>query len=485
MTAAVARRARGLAVPAATGAVAVAFGTAVGVALAVDIRLGAALAAAVLALPIALVDPPLVIALWAGLTVLSRYPDVGLVMTSTGLLAFGVWLAQWRADPARIRATLHPHRRLLTLLGLLLAWVTISLAWARDPARAGSELVSWYVNAVAIVILLTSVRTPRDVKLVIGAIVVAVAASVAMGLAGVDFGGASSATATATATTSQGRLQGASGDPNFMAAFIVPAIVLGTVLWAAAASRWRAVLPAMIVLLLVGLPATESRGGMLAFLVVLLAGFVVMRGRRSVVLGAATVALLIGGTWISTHPAALARIKSAEQDRGNGRQDLWLVARRMSADHPLIGVGLANFRVRSPDYVRQPGALNYVDLVVDRPHEVHNTYLQLLAENGAIGLGLFLALCWTALASALGAARRFVRAGRHRLAVLSRGVLVADVGLLTASFFITAQSTAAVWLILALGPVLLGVASATDRRRTAIGHSSESLPRGGTVASGG
>jgi O-antigen ligase len=301
---------------------------------------------------------------------------------------------------------------------------------------------------------------------VISAIVTAVAASVALGLAGFDLGATPSVAE--TATSSQGRLQGASGDPNFMAAFIVAAVALGAVLWGAVASRWRVVVPALMGLLLVGLPATESRGGLLALLVVLVVAIVVMRGRRSAVLGGAAVAVLVAGVWIAANPSALARIQSAEQDRGNGREDLWLVARRMSADHPLTGVGLHNFTARSPEYIRQPGSLTYVDLVVDRPHEVHNTYLQMLAETGVIGLGLFLAFASTALASAVRAARRFERAGRHRLAVLARGVLVADLGLLTAAFFISAQSTATVWLLLALGPALLGLALAP------IGHSSGS-----------
>jgi O-antigen ligase len=352
----------------------------------------------------------------------------------------------------------------------------MSQAWARDPGRAGGEVLIWYVNAAAVVVMLTSLRTPRDVNIVVAAVVSAVVASVALGLAGVNLGSAAAADVTATST--EGRLQGVSGDPNFMAAFIVPAIVLAVVLCGAAVSRWRAALPAAIALLVVGLAATESRGGMLALLVVLVAAVVVMRGRRAAVLGVAAVVLLVAAAWISANPSVLDRIKYAEQDRGNGREDLWLVARRMTADHPVTGVGLDNFIVRSPEYVREPGSLEYVELVVDRPHVVHNTYLQMLAETGVVGLGLFVALALTALASAIRAARRFERAGRRALGLLSRGVLVADIGLLTAAFFITAQSTATVWVLLALGPALLGLSYA-------MGYPSGSVLRPGLARSGG
>jgi O-antigen ligase len=136
----------------------------------------------------------------------------------------------------------------------------------------------------------------------------------------------------------------------------------------------------------------------------------------------------------------------------------------MSADHPLTGVGLDNFTIRSGEYVRRPGSLSYVELVVERPHEVHNTYLQMLADTGVIGLGLFLAYAWTALASAIRAARRFERIGRDRLALVSLGAFIAGVGLLTAAFFISAQSTATVWVLLALGPVLFGLSYTLDPR---------------------
>ncbi len=462
----------------AAGAVAAGLGIAAGVAVAVDLRVGALLALAVLGIPVALVDPPLIIALWAALTVFSKHPAFGMATTAVGLLACGAWLARARSNPAQIRAALAPHRWLLTILALLLIWVTLSPAWSQDSGRAGSEVADWWINAAAVVVLLTSLRTPRDVKLVVAALVIAVVASVALGLAGVDI--AASASVAETATNSEGRLQGTVGDPNFMAAFIVSSIVLAVVLFGATRSRWRAVLPPAIALLVVGLAATESRGGMLAFLVVLAAAFVVMRGRRAEVLAVAAVILLIGGVWISANPAVLQRIERAQEDRGNGREDLWLVARRMSGDYPVTGVGLDNFVVRSPEYVRRPGSLDYVELVVDRPHEAHNTYLQMLAETGAVGLGLWLALALAAMASAFRAARRFARAGRRSLTLLARGVLVGDVGLVITTFFITAQTTATVWVLLALGPILLGVSYAQSGTR--IGYSSGERLRASTAA---
>jgi O-antigen ligase len=445
------------AAPGLTGGVfAVALGVAVGVGLAVDIRIGMALALAVLVVPIALVDPPLIVALWAALAVFSRYPGFGLALTATGFTALGAWLARARADRGALRRALRPHGRLLAVAALLLAWLTLSQAWAADSARAGTGVIAWYVNALAGLAMLTLLRTPRDVEVVIAALIGAVAASALLGLGGLDLG---------APTTAEGRLVGASGDPNFMAAFIVAALALAATLLGASRSAWRVALPAVIAVLVVGLAATESRGGLLAAFAGLLAALLVMRGRRVAVVAVASLVLLAGGVWVSANPGVIERVQSAESDRGNGREDLWIAARRMGAEHPLTGVGLDNFTLRSPEYVREPGALSYVELVVERPHETHNTYLQLFAETGLIGLGLFTALVFTALASAARAARAFERAGRRDLALLARGVLVANLALLAAATFISAQSTAVVWVVLALGPVLLGVACADATRR--------------------
>jgi O-antigen ligase len=454
-------RGHGAAVPAVGAAAASVLAVAVGAGLAVDVRLGAALAFGALAIPIALLDLPLVIALWAALTVFSRDPAFGRATSAVGLVIVAAWLVHLQANRASIRAALHVHRRLVAFVGLLLIWLTLSLAWSRNGSAASTELFYWYVNAAVVVVLLTSLRTPRDVRLVVFAAVLSVAAAVALALAGVDFTAAQSA-ADADALN-DGRLQGVIGDPNYMAAFIVPAVALCAALRALVAVETRVLLIPVAIVLLVGLAATSSRGGWLAAVAAFVTAVVVMRGQRPAVLGVGALVLVIGGLWFSSNPAALERVRSIREDRGSGREDIWLVARRVSADHPIGGVGLANFTVRSREYVRRPGTLQYVELIVDRPHVVHNTYLQMLAETGAVGLALFAAVLWSALGSAVRAARSFERAGERALARFSRRVVVAYIGLLTAAVFISLQATVTAWVLLMLGPILFGLAQTWNR----------------------
>src|SRR5829696_8341131 len=103
MTTAAARADRTLSV---VGTVAAGVGIAVGLALAIDVRLGLALALGAVVAPLALLDLPVVIALWAALTVFSRAPGFGLATSMAALLVVGAWIAHARPDRAAISAAL-------------------------------------------------------------------------------------------------------------------------------------------------------------------------------------------------------------------------------------------------------------------------------------------------------------------------------------------------------------------------------------------
>ena len=156
-----------------------------------------------------------------------------------------------------------------------------------------------------------------------------------------------------------------------------------------------------------------------------------------------------------TKPVAIETISS--QDNVGARESLWSVAGNVVRDHPVAGVGAGNFVVAEPAYTFRNINLPRVDLVV-RPELVHNSYLQVLAELGAIGLAAFLTVIGRSLLLALRAARTFARSGDYELDVLSRGFLVGTIAMLVAYFFATNQYEKQLWLLLAIGPALLSVA---------------------------
>jgi O-antigen ligase len=431
----------------------------VGLGMALNPRIGLSLLAASCAVPLVLVDLSLGIALWAMLLGLSNLPGPGLASTLAGLLVVACWLGVRRVEP---RARLQP----VVLVGtsallLLLVWLALSLAWAEDVGEAAVELWRWGLCGLVFAVLLTSLRSRRDIRLVVGGFVLGIVLSVAVGLVNDGLGGGPANGGTLTST--EGRLQGGLGDPNVLAAAIVPAIVLAAGLLAVVRGRVRVALLACIGVLVLGLGATQSRGGAVAAVVALVVSLIVMRHHRKPVLIAAIGIAAVGVVYFSAYPQGWDRMMKS--DGGNGRSELWEVAWRITEDHPVAGVGLHNFTVHSPRYVREPGALKNVKLIAERPHAVHNTYLELLTETGVVGLSLFLVAAAASLLAGLKGAKQFEARGDLAYGALARAAVVAASAALAAAFFVTIGSRMGLWFILALGPVFLALSRSPARER--------------------
>jgi O-antigen ligase len=266
-------------------------------------------------------------------------------------------------------------------------------------------------------------------------------------------------TATASAATDAARLSGGAGNPNILAAGLVAATVLAAGLAAASHSAVvRVAAVAAVAVLTAGLVASQSRGGIVAALVTVVAALVFFRRRRAYVAAVALVALGVALAWFTASPSAWDRVTSFDNG-GSGRSDIWTVAWRVFEDHEVVGAGLNNFAVVAGDYLRRPGTLQRGDLIVDKPHVVHNTYLQLLAENGVVGCALFLVIAIGSLRAAWTAGMRFEARGQTGGEVLARAVLVAGIAMLAAGFFASSGVDRRLWILFALGPALLHIAS--------------------------
>src|SRR6185436_17835076 len=127
----------------------------------------------------------------------------------------------------------------------------------------------------------------------------------------------------------QGRLQGGTSDPNYLAAAIVPAMILAGGLAARRGHPFeRFGLMVATIVLAIGLAATESRGGFLAVIVVPLGALLTWRGRRLMLVGFIAVFALGVGAWFVASPSAWNRVTSAS-DGGSGRSEIWHVATRV------------------------------------------------------------------------------------------------------------------------------------------------------------
>lgn len=428
----------------------------VGAMMAAGLSLGIGLLMAFCYAPLVMLNLPVGLALWVALVFIEHHPAVSVGPNAAGILIGLAWVGTLGARRGTALPLLRRHRKLVGAILLLLVWLTLSLVWADRPGLAFGDVWVWYVAALVFLVIATTIEGPRHVRLIVAAFILGAVMSVAIGIAG----GAlqSSGTAIDSATATEGRLQGGGGDPNYLAAGLVPAIVLAAGLAAGTRNliaRWA--IAVTMGLLGLGLAATQSRGGILAAVAVVIAAFVVFRRRRAQVLGLVAAAAAVAGLWFASTPGAWERVTSFDGG-GNGRTELWEVGWRMYGDHPATGVGLNNFRHEAPRYVRKPGNLEFVELIAERPRVVHNAYLQLLVETGVIGVLLFAAIGLGCLQAALLAARRFDASGDDELATLARSAFVALVGMLAASFFLSNGPDKRLWALFALGPALLGLA---------------------------
>ena len=117
---------------------------------------------------------------------------------------------------------------------------------------------------------------------------------------------------------------------------------------------------------------------------------IVAKRSRAVVVALIAIAIGCVAIFFVSTPDAWKRVTHTA-DKGNGRTASGSWAAASGRTTRSRASGLDNYRVYAPRYVSGPGELTFVNFIAERPHVVHNVYLQTMVEVGLIGLGLFLA----------------------------------------------------------------------------------------------
>jgi putative inorganic carbon (HCO3(-)) transporter len=421
--------------------------------------LGVAVVLAAVYIPLVFVDLALAIALWAGLLYLRSLSVVSVGPTLIEILLVVGWLGIVATRRVRLRV-LQEHRLLVAAIVLCGCWLTVSVAWAEEPGKAAASAGYWWMAILAFAVVATTIRRPRDVRIVALAFVIGAVIAVAIGFLGI--GGQSAALKTREAGT---RLVAAGGDPNYQAAgFLAAMFVAGGLIGVVKRPAARTLLPVALGFITLGFVATESRGGVLGLAFALVAAFLLLRHQRARVLAWTLIAAAGLAVYLPFHHDALHRLTHFGGG-GSGREDQWTVAWRIFRAHPLFGVGLGNFTVLEPRYTLEPGPMTHVAIIAETPDIVHNTYLQLLAETGVIGLIVFLIVVAGSLRASWLAAKRFDAVGREDYGDLARAVLIGTIGMLAASFFLTNGNNFELWILFALGPAMLTLAKGWHAER--------------------
>jgi O-antigen ligase len=343
---------------------------------------------------------------------------------------------------------------------VLAAWAAASVLWAIAAGTAVSGAFRLVQMLLLLFVAFAAIRDGRELRLfawfyIVGAVLTAIVPLVGLG-------------AVTEAGNPSTRFGGYVGNPNNLAALLLPAIALTAFMWLGSRRRpERRVLLACGLLLLVTLVLTQSRGGLIGLAATAVAALVFGGpARRYAVAGLAVLATAGVAYFAAIAPAEQrARATTYSLAESTGRVDLWRIGWRMFEDHPLQGVGMQNFTVTAPAYLEGDLDVSRTDLFLRNTGTlVHNTYLNVLTDLGVVGGLLFFGLIAGIIGGALTAIGALARAGDRATELLARGLLSGVIGLLVSYFFFSAQYEKQLWLLLGTLASLSTVAAARHRR---------------------
>jgi O-antigen ligase len=325
----------------------------------------------------------------------------------------------------------------------LAAWATASALWAMDSGVALANAFRLTQGILLAFVVYTGLREPRHLRWLFVAIVCGAVMTTLVGGVFVSPEGQADELA---------RLAGGIGDANQFAALLITPLAVSAFVLAGARGLARVALIGVVLLLTVALVLSESRGGLVS-LVVVLVFTIVLAGPirpRAVVAVLAIAAVGVSYLAVVAPASTLERVTNFENAGGTGRSDLWNVALRVAEDHPVVGVGAGNFILVEPEYSASGINISRIDIVFDENKVVHNTFLQLQTEVGAIGLAAFLLVVGAAVLGSFRAIAR-MRGLPLEVELLVRGFTVGLLGVLAAYSFESSQYEKQLWLLLGVG----------------------------------
>jgi O-antigen ligase len=244
------------------------------------------------------------------------------------------------------------------------------------------------------------------------------------------------------------RAEGLQGDANIYALYQVAALPAAVALARSSTAGQRLAWLVAAVPIFGSVIASQSRGALLALVATALV-LAVFHERRLLL-----VPLIAGGGLLLTNLAPLFddryALERVSNDRASGRIDIWFTAWHAFLEQPWTGIGAGNFVGQSIERLTtEPGVeLIKSHLLTGQGIEVHNIYLEALAERGVFGLVTLIVFLGCTLWCL------FVAARRHRsLVVIALTPML--VAYCVAAFFLSVSNSKLLWMLAGLAAALL------------------------------
>jgi O-antigen ligase len=136
-------------------------------------------------------------------------------------------------------------------------------------------------------------------------------------------------------------------------------------------------------------------------------------------------------------------VTSDDTITSDGRIQLWSVAWKMWQEHPVLGVGIGQYRAVADQYIF--GGVGNI---------AHNTYLSFLAETGLVGFVVFISLPLAIFVRVL----RSKRDGNTFAPLLALGLAAVAVQ----AFTLNLENSRALWALLGIGAALCDLAARSE-----------------------
>lgn len=265
-----------------------------------------------------------------------------------------------------------------------------------------------------------------------------------------------------TTMDDRARAFGTVNDPNYFGQLLLVLVPLA--IWAALNGRtWRGKSFGMaaLLLLLAAIGLTFSRGAYLGAVVVLCVYAMYLRLDARYLL----ILPLVGALLYVAPPEFRARFGTLDEVLpGNnagayadgslqGRTVKAEIAVTIAAHNPILGVGRGNYRLHYRDYINEIEGAG-----TNTERDAHNLYLEVAAEQGMVGLTVFLGLLATVWGRLRAAELLFAAAGERRMADLSVAVKVGFLGYLVTSLFLHGAYGYMLWLQVGMAVALAVIA---------------------------
>jgi O-antigen ligase len=258
----------------------------------------------------------------------------------------------------------------------------LAIPVSEDQSSAASKLLS-LLGSVSVYFLVFFVADDwRKLKPILGAIVVSGLAISLHSISQNEAGLLSQIGLVSTGGTADVRVSSTFAHPNQLAGFLVIMVAVGIGLVGVPAFRWaRSGGAALAGLALIGILLTYSRAALLA---VIALAFVYLATRRAwpVILGGAIAVILLAPSAWSDRVAGIGDRSSPEIAT---RLDFWDASLAMFAQEPVTGVGLDGYHDAYIDLERT-GRTYLAHAPFTAPDDAHNLYLNVLAEQGLVGI---------------------------------------------------------------------------------------------------